>query len=177
MGEPVRVLLDLKPAKVAQKRWDWVRKGVPLILEIGPRDAEAGQVSVLRRHRLWRDDGKPDFHAMDKQQFAAAAATELEGIQREIYEEAHARREANIERGIASFDDLAAFFAEDRRYPGWVEAQWSRPTGAVLDAVTERLKALKLTFRNVPLETAPADGTCLFTGEPAVERIYVARAY
>ena len=41
----------------------------------------------------------------------------------------------------------------------------------------ERLKALKLTFRNVPLEAEPVDGTCLFTGEPAVERIFVARAY
>jgi prolyl-tRNA synthetase len=177
LGEPVRVLLDTKPAKVAQKRWDWVRKGVPLIVEIGPRDAEAGQVSVLRRHRLWREDGKPDFHAIDRQQFAAAAATELECVQRELHEQALARREANIVRDIASFDDLAAFFGEDRRYPGWAEVQWSRPTGAALEAVTERLKALKLTFRNVPLDGPEADGKCLFTGEPAVERIYVARSY
>jgi len=53
----------------------------------------------------------------------------------------------------------------------------ARPTGAALDKVTERLKALKLTFRNVPANAAPAEGTCLFTGEPAVERILVARAY
>jgi prolyl-tRNA synthetase len=177
LGEPIRVLLDTRPAKIAQKRWDWVRRGVPLILEIGPRDAEAGQVSVLRRHRLWREDGKPDFHAIDKAQFTAAAATELECIQRELHEEALARREANIERGVASFDDLAKFFGEDRKYPGWVEVQWSRPTGTALDAVTEKLKALKLTFRNVPLDAEPADGACLFTGEKAVERIYVARAY
>jgi prolyl-tRNA synthetase len=45
------------------------------------------------------------------------------------------------------------------------------------DRVAERLKALKLTFRNVPLDAEPADGACLFTGAPAVERIYVARAY
>ena len=63
------------------------------------------------------------------------------------------------------------------RYPGWVEAQWSRPGGAALDKVVEQLKALKLTLRNVPLDAEPADGKCLFTGEPAVERIYVARAY
>ena len=177
LGEPLRVLLDTKPAKVAQKRWDWVRKGVPLIVEVGPRDVEAGQVSVLRRHRLWREDGKPDFHAMDRQQFAAAAAAELEGMQRELYAEARDRREANIVRGIDSFAALAAFFGEDQRYPGWAEVQWSRPTGAALAAVTEKLKSLKLTFRNVPLGAAPAEGACLFTGEPAVERIYVARAY
>ena len=47
----------------------------------------------------------------------------------------------------------------------------------VLENVVERLKAEKLTFRNVPRESAPADGTCIFSGEPAVERILVARAY
>ncbi len=70
-----------------------------------------------------------------------------------------------IVRDIDSFDALAAFFGDDKRYPGWVEVQWSRPTGAALDGVVERLKALKLTFRNVPLDAEPADGACLFTGE------------
>ena len=72
---------------------------------------------------------------------------------------------------------LEAFFAEDKRYPGWVELGWSRPTGAALDAVVATLKALKLTIRNTPMNAEPVSGTCPFTGEPAVERIYVARAY
>jgi prolyl-tRNA synthetase len=176
-GEPVRVLLDKKPGKAAQKRWDWVRKGVPLILEIGGRDAEGGQVSLLRRTRLWRDDGKPDFAAMARDEFVAAAAAELETVQTTLFAEAQARREANIDRGLTSFDELTAFFAEDKRYPGWAEVQWSRPTGDALQAVEKQLKALKLTFRNVPIGAAPADGPCLFTGSPAVERIYVARSY
>jgi prolyl-tRNA synthetase len=54
---------------------------------------------------------------------------------------------------------------------------WAKPSGAELDKVVERLKALKLTFRNVPEGAAAAEGTCLFTGKPAVERILVARAY
>src|SRR5690606_41994146 len=63
LGEPVRVLLDKRPGKATQKRWAWVKKGVPLILEIGGRDAAGGQVAVLRRHRLWRQDGKPGLAA------------------------------------------------------------------------------------------------------------------
>ena len=53
-----------------------------MLLELA--DMLRGQVSVLRRHRLWRDDGKPDFHALDKGQFARAVAEELECIQREL---------------------------------------------------------------------------------------------
>jgi prolyl-tRNA synthetase len=177
LGEPIRVLLDKRPGKATQKRWAWVKKGVPLILEIGGRDAASGQVSVLRRHRLWRDDAKPDFHALPRDQFLKAAAAELEGIQRELFEEAKARRDANVHRGIASLDELATFYAEDKRHPGWVELGWSRPTGAELDEVVTKLKALKLTVRNTPMDGEPVSGTCIFTGKPAVERIYVARAY
>jgi prolyl-tRNA synthetase len=61
--------------------------------------------------------------------------------------------------------------------PGWLEVQWSKPTGAELDAVVARLKALKLTVRNVPMGAAPADGPCVFSGAPAVERVLIARAY
>ena len=177
LDDPVRVLLDKRAGKATQKRWGWVKKGVPLILEIGGRDAEAGQVSVLRRHRLYRADGKADFHAMERGQFVAAAAAELECIQRELHGEARERRDANIRRDLKTFDEVAAFYADDAKFPGWVELAWSRPEGAELDAVAARLKAYKLTIRNTPLDGEPVSGACPFTGNPAVERIYVARAY
>jgi prolyl-tRNA synthetase len=177
LGEKVRVLLDKRAGKATQKRWSWVKKGVPLILEIGGRDAAGGMVSSVRRDRLWKDDGKVNFVAQTRDEFIAAAAAELESIQASLHAEATAKRDANITRGITTLEDLGAFFSEDKRYPGWVELNWSRPTGAALDKVVEQLKALKLTIRNTPLDAAPAEGLCPFTGAAAVERIYVARSY
>jgi prolyl-tRNA synthetase len=174
-GEPLRVLLDAKPGKAAAKRWDWVRKGAPLIVEVGPRDMAEGKVAVLRRDRLWNHAAKPDFAFTARDDFDAPAA--LEEIQRVLFGQAAERREANVVRDIASLDALKTFFADDRRFPGWAEVQWARPEGSTLDKVVEQLKALKLTFRNVPANAAPANGACLFTGKPAVERILVARAY
>ena len=60
----------------------------------------------------------------------AAAAAELEDIQRSLHAEATMRRDAQIERGVTTLDGLADYFAEGNRYPGWVELGWSRPTGA-----------------------------------------------
>ncbi len=177
LREPVRVLLDSRPGKAAAKRWDWVRRGAPIIIEIGQRDMENGKVSLLRRDALWGADAKPAFQSPTREGAAEGIGAMLEDIQATLLRQARERRDANIERGVMSFEQLAEFFGSDRRYPGWAEVQWSRPTGAVLDAVVERLKSLKLTFRNVPVNAAPADGVCLFTGEPAVERIYVARSY
>jgi len=177
LGEPLRVLLDKRPGKATGKRWGWVKKGVPLILEIGGRDAASGQVSLLRRDRLWNDAGKVNFAALAKDDFLASATGEIEDIQASLFAEAKSRRDANIERGIDSLAALATFYGEDKRYPGWVELGWSKPTGAELDAVVTRLKELKLTLRNTPMNAEPVFGDCIFTGKPAVERIYVARAY
>ena len=177
LGEPIRVLLDARPGKAAAKRWDWVRRGAPVIVEVGARDMENGAVSLLRRDRLWNEGGKPDFAAPARDQALTDIPGLLAEIQGGLLDEARERRDANIERGIDSFEALAAFFGEEQHYPGWVEVQWSKPTGAALDAVAERLKALKLTFRNVAISAEPADGACIFTGEPAVERILVARSY
>ncbi len=177
LGERTRVLLDKRPGKATQKRWAWVKKGVPLILEIGGRDAAGGQVSALRRDRLWREDGKVNFVGMAKDDFIAAATAELEAIQHSLHAAAAAKRDARIQRGITTLDGLADFFSEENRYPGWVELGWSRPTGAALDNVVATLKAHKLTIRNTPMDAPAPTGICLFTGEPAVETIYVARSY
>ncbi|HEY0958824.1 MAG TPA: aminoacyl--tRNA ligase-related protein [Novosphingobium sp.] len=177
LGEPIRVLLDKRPGKATQKRWAWVKKGVPLILEIGGRDAAGGQVSVVRRDKLWREDGKVNFAAGPREDFLSRAAAELENIQAALFQEAKDRRDANIHKGIDSLEELAAFYAAERRHPGWVELAWSKPTGAELDEVVAKLKALKLTIRNSPMHGEAVSGTCPFTGRPAVQRIYVARAY
>ena len=60
---------------------------------------------------------------------------------------------------------------------GWARVPWSKPTGAGLDAVEAKLAPLKLTIRNVPLDQRGELGTCIFTGEPAIEEILIARAY
>jgi prolyl-tRNA synthetase len=176
-GEPVRALLDLKPAKAATKRWGWVKKGAPLIVEVGPRDMAGGNVSVIRRDRLYREDGKLDSRIAAREGFLAEADDLLGSIQAALHGEARQRLDANIARDVTDMAGLEAFFADTRTAPGWVELLWSRPTGAALAKVVERLKALKLTIRNTPAGAAPVEGACFFTGEPAVERILVARAY
>lgn len=176
-GEPVRALLDTRATKAATKRWGWVKKGAPVVIEVGGRDVAGGNVSVIRRDRLYREDGKLDSAIVAKGEFVAQAAGLLEEIQAALHEGARAKMDANIVRGVESFDALKAHFEGSGKYPGWVEVQWAKPSGTELDAVVEKIKALKLTFRNVPLDATAADGVCVFTGKPAVERILVARAY
>jgi prolyl-tRNA synthetase len=174
-GEPLRVLLDTKATKASNKRWAWVKKGAPIIVEVGPRDMGEGKAAVLRRDRLYKEDGKLATAFTPRDEFVAAAPAMLEEIQSNLYAEAKERMETNIRRDVT---DLAAHFAGDEAgFAGWVEVQWAKPSGAALDKIVEQLKALKLTMRNSPLNSAPADGPCFFTSEPAVERILIGRTY
>ncbi len=175
-GEPVRALLDLKPVKSTTKRWGWVKKGAPLVIEVGGRDMAAGNVSVIRRDRLYREDGKLDSASAARAGFAAGAPALLTEIQQALFDQAKARLDANI-TPVGEWAAVETHFADGAKNPGWLEVQWSRPTGAGLDAVVERLKALKLTLRNAPMGQAAADGACVFTGDAAVERVLVGRAY
>jgi prolyl-tRNA synthetase len=146
-------------------------------LEVGGRDVAGGNVSVVRRDRLYREDGKLDSTIFPQADFVAQAAAMLVEIQTGLFAEAKARLDGNITRGVTDFAGIEAAFADGQKTPGWVEIAWSRPTGAALEAVVERLKGLKLTMRNVPLEGGAVDGACPLTGEPAVERILIGRAY
>ncbi len=178
----MRVLVDLKPVKSADKRWNWVRRGAPVILEIGGRDAAACKVTYMRRDAL-RDGDKIVSHMVPRQEFLAGAQALLDDIQARLFAEAKARLEGNIIAGIKTFDQLADYFgaaeAEDEAgaFKGWAYIAWCKPEGAELEAIAERLKALKLTIRNAPLQQEPVKEACLFTGDTAREYVLIGRAY
>ncbi len=138
---------------------------------------ENGKLAVLRRDRLWREDGKPDFDFVDRDDFIFGAASMLESIQSSLYEEARKRRDENIRHDIETFEALAEHFSETAKKPGWVKIAWSRPSGDALEAVVEKLKSLKLTIRNTPMDEDKPEKPCFFTGGDAVETIYVGRSY
>ena len=139
-GEPVRVLVDTKATKAQAKRWSWVKKGAPIIVEIGPRDVADGKAAVIRRDRLYQESGKLATAFAPREEFLADAAALLEEIQSNLYVEAKTRLDANIARDVT---DLAAHFkGNEDNFIGWVEVQWSRPTGAALDDIVKQLKVM-----------------------------------
>jgi prolyl-tRNA synthetase len=178
----IRALVDAKPVKSAEKRWNWVRRGAPVIVEIGGRDAAGGNVTFMRRDKL-RDGDKIVSHTQPRADFVAGAPALLDDIQAQLYAEAKARLDGNIVTDIESFDQLADYFGtpesdeEGGAFRGWALVAWAKPEGAKLEEIAERLKALKLTIRNAPLDQKAVDGKCLFIGDPAKEYVLIGRAY
>jgi len=179
----IRVLVDAKPVKSAEKRWNWVRRGAPVIVEIGGRDVAGGNVTYMRRDKL-RDGDKIASKTSPRAEFVAGATALLDDIQASLFAEAKARLDANIVTGLKTYDEVAAYFGEAEAddeasgaFKGWVLVGWCKPEGAKLEEIAEQLKGLKLTIRNAPLGQKPAVGECVFTGEPAQEYVLIGRAY
>jgi prolyl-tRNA synthetase len=176
-GQPLRAFLDTKKIKSAEKRWNWVRRGAPIIIEIGPRDAAGAMVTYMRRDML-RDGDKIKSIAKPRQDFLENAVQLLAEIQAGLYAEAKARLDANIKTGVTDWAGVEDYFAgNEDEFKGWLRVSWSKPSGAELEKVDQKLKGLKLTIRNAPLDQPAEFAPCLFSGAPGVEEILIGRSY
>ncbi|MES2200891.1 MAG: proline--tRNA ligase [candidate division FCPU426 bacterium] len=171
LGEPVRVKLDSRDRKSQDKRWDWIKKGVPLIVEVGPRDIEKNQVCVVSRMEI----GAKLF--LDVKAFAEEVPGRLEEIQKALFAKAVEFRDANIRSDIHDFAALKAHFAPKNEFlakggPAFVRAKWCG------DETSEAmLKDMAVTIRCLPFDQSGTKGTCVLTGKEATVDAIFARSY
>jgi prolyl-tRNA synthetase len=170
--EAVRVEVDDRDTAGGNKSWEWIKKGVPIRVEIGPRDLDAGTVFVGRR-----DKGPKEKQSYPKDEFAAQVPTLLQSIQEDIYARAQAFQREHT-KVIDAKDEFYAFFTpqnEDKPeiHGGFALAHWdgSAETEAKIK------EELKVTIRCIPFEETPQPGTCIFTGEPSAQRVVFAKSY
>ena len=170
-GEPVRVKVDTRDKKGQDKRWEWIKKGVPLIVEIGPRDVAKGELCWISRLEI----GKKNFEPADA--FAAKAQERLLAIQSGLFSQARELREANIRTDIKDWPAFKEYFSKKAEFlgkgaPGWVRAPWcgDPDTLGVLDEMA-------VTIRNIPLGQKAPSGPCVLTGRPAKWDVLFARSY
>ena len=179
-GEPVRASVDRRAGRAIDKRWSYIKRGVPIVCEVGARDMQASAVTLIRRDRT-RHGEQIESKTLTRNEFAQTAGALLSEIQAALHGEARTRLFANISSQFETLDDLEAYFQDSTdtdAFRGWAEVAWARPEGAALEAVDAKLKALKLTIRNAPLQQKSAAGRrCLFSAAPASEFVLVGRAY
>jgi prolyl-tRNA synthetase len=164
--EPLRVDVDARDDSGANKRWAAIKKGVPVIVELGPRDIAAGAVTYTRRDAI---AAKHQGIAMDA--FAASLPETLGAIDEALWRLALDYRKAQMVEGIHGYDDLAAHFRSDAG-TGFVYGKLA-PEGEAGD----RLQAIGVSVRCLPYEQSGTPGTCLVSGRPATQDAVFAKAY
>ncbi|MFY0542621.1 proline--tRNA ligase [Brevibacillus sp. H7] len=165
----IRVKADLREETPGWKFNEWEMRGVPIRLEIGPRDVDNGQVILARR-----DTGEKQTVAMDGA--VEAVSKLLEDIQQNMFQKALAFRTANSHLNIDTLDELKAHIAKaesEKGISGWVLAGWCGDD----DCEAKVKEETKYTSRNIPFEPPATKHTCIACGGESKHTVWFARAY
>jgi prolyl-tRNA synthetase len=166
-GAGVRVRLDDRDEVSAGFKFnDWEMRGVPLRIEIGPRDVEKNAVVFARRDMPGKA-GKTFGISVDG--LAAATQEMLTTIQNAMLQRATEFRDANT-RTVKNYDEFKAVIEEQG---GFIRVHWAG-TGEDEDRIKEETKA---TIRCFPFDAQGDEGVCFYTGQPTDRVAIFARAY
>jgi len=169
-GAPLRVELDDRDLRGGEKYWQWVKKGIPVTVEIGPRDLDNATVFVGRRDQGANREGN------DSEAFIGGIEQMLADIQQNLFQRALSFREENTKE-FDSRDELYSFFTPSNAqkpeiHGGFALVHWDRDP-----KWEEQLKNdLKVTVRCIPDESGD-EGSCIFSGNPSPGRVVLAKSY
>jgi prolyl-tRNA synthetase len=171
LGEPLRVKLDSRDRKSQDKRWDWVKKGVPFVVEIGPRDVDKGEVCVVNRMNIKE---KAFLKAED---FASSVGAKLEAMQAELHAQAKTYRDAHLKTGLKDFAEFKAHFGKKADFlanggAGFVRAPWCGDEESL-----KPLDEMAVTVRCIPFDQPSSLGPCVLTGKEAKYEVIFGRSY
>ncbi|NOX37219.1 MAG: proline--tRNA ligase [Calditrichaeota bacterium] len=152
---------DRDQYKPGYKFTEWEIQGIPIRVEIGPRDVDANQVVLVRR-----DTREKIPVGLDR--LMEEAEKLLDTIQKSLFERALKMRKENTFR----VDDYREF--QDVLEKGaFLESHWCGNTECELK-IKEETKA---TIRNIPFDREEETGKCIYCGQPSTGRVVFARAY
>ena len=171
-GQPLRVKLDARDLPGGDKKWEWVKKGAPILIEIGLRDIEGGKVCVSRRDIL--ANGK---RFIVRDEFVASAAKELAEMQQNLFDQALAFQKSRTVTNIKTRAELEAYFkaGADNSFvggQGFVRAKWSGNPESL-----KIIEDLGVSVRCIPFDQDGQQGVCVLTGAAATQDVIFARAY
>lgn len=152
--------------------WSWVKKGIPMRVEIGPRDIAANQIPVARRDR-----GHKEITRFSKEELLAQVTDQLEEIQQTIFERALTFRNGHIQK-IDTQEEFYSFFTPKNGenpeiHGGFALAHWAEDP-----AVEEKIKQdLSVTIRCIPLDGPEEEGVCPISGKKSRRRVIYAKSY
>ncbi|MBR7927713.1 proline--tRNA ligase [Aerococcaceae bacterium zg-ZUI334] len=166
----IRTQIDDTDNRPGFKFNEWELRGVPVRIEVGPRDLENNQVMLKARDT----DEKV---AVSLDDFTATIQAELQTMQGRLLEKARQMNQANIYTNINTLEELKAHIEAKREageVPGWILAGW--------DGTEESEAKIKeetgFTTRNMPFAGQVEEKTtCIVTGKPAKHTVWLARAY
>jgi prolyl-tRNA synthetase len=177
-GYPIEVEIDMRETSGGDKLWGWIKKGVPLRVEVGQRDIASDSVFVGRR-----DKPHKEKKSVPRQEFVATIAATLEEMQQGLLERAKAFRAENI-RIINAKDKFINFFTPKTQpgqptpiHGGFALAHFCGDAELEESIKKEHGVTIRCRLNPGQLDGVDEPGKCIFTGQPSAERVLWAKSY
>lgn len=164
-GQQIMSKVDKRLISSTEKRWSWVKKGIPIQIEVGPRDIE-NESTVMRI----RSEGPMDKTFVSVEDLITDVSSILENIQATYFNRAKERMDTSIAE-LKNYDELERFFKADDSY-GFVRAPWL-PS----DVEDPRLKEMAVTIRCIPFEQNSETRKCILSGKDTAFEAIFAKSY
>ena len=161
-NQGIRIHEDWRKGSPGFKFNEWEMKGVPLRLEVGPKDIESDNVVLARR-----DNGEKQV--LKKEDITNQVPALLDVIQDNMLAQAKTFRESNT-CTVSSYDEFKNIIAEKG---GFVRCGWDGTEESEM-AIKDETKA---TIRVIPFDENPKGITCIYSGQPAKHEVIFAKAY
>lgn len=162
LSQKFRVILDDSDKMPGWKFSEYEMKGVPVRLEVGPKDIEKNQVVLVRR-----DTREKIFVSMDELETKLQEL--LDSLQQALFDKARELRDKKTY--IAT--NLDEFIKTAQETPGFIKAMWCEDR-ACEDLIKEKTSA---TARCIPFEQEAVSDKCVCCGKPAKHMLYWGKAY
>ncbi len=171
-GSQLRVLLDLRDIRGGEKNWFHIKRGVPLRIEVGPRDIASDSVMLARRHLPHREKLN-----LPRQELLGKVLGFLDEMQSSLFQKALQLQKESTQK-IASFSDLVEYFTPKNEEKPELHGGFALAQIAIGDTeVLEKFKKLKVSCRNMPLNIPEQSGVCIVTGRPTNKTVILAKSY
>lgn len=170
-GRPILADVDDRDIRGGEKAWQHIKKGVPIRLEIGPRDLQSGTAMMGRR-----DLGTRDKKSVPFSEFAATAPGILDEIQRNLFDRALKYRDENM-RPVDNLKDLQDWFTPKNEAKPEIHGGFALCHFADVPEANDVLTKMKTTVRCIPLEGESQPGQCIITGKPSERRVVIGKNY
>lgn len=155
---------DRDTQKPGWKFAEYELKGVPVRIALGPRDLENKTLEIARRDNLTKESFQ-----WEEMPIAEKIGGLLEEIQQGIYQKSFDFRKENTTE-VNSWEEFKQVLEEKA---GFLAAHWDGTA-----ETEEKIKELtKATIRCIPLDQAPEQGLCVYSGKPSSGRVLFAKAY
>ncbi len=168
-GKRVAVFVDDSDKRGGEKKWFHIKRGVPIRLEVGPRDIKNDSLFVGRRDQ-------PKSFGMPRAEFVERVSEILDEMQQGLFDKALKLRTDNTQQ-INSFDEFKAFFTPKNEGKPEVHGGFAECYFVDCPETDAMLVPLKVTPRCAPVDQDAEPGVCIFTGKPTQTRGIFAKSY